>query len=39
MAQVRPLYGDVHVSDGYGGFKRELQNDAQRAGLGGRPLP
>lgn len=33
----QPLYGDVHVTDGYGGFKREMQQDKQRASRGGRP--
>jgi TP901 family phage tail tape measure protein len=33
----QPLYGDVHVTDGYGGFKRQMQQDRQRASRGGRP--
>jgi hypothetical protein len=30
----RPLYGNVYVQDGYGGFKRELEQDRRRAALG-----
>ncbi len=33
----QPLYGDVHVIDGYGGFKRQLQHDRQLASRGGGP--
>lgn len=32
---ARPMYGDVHVIDGYGGFKRQMTEDQQRAGHGG----
>jgi TP901 family phage tail tape measure protein len=35
MANVRPLYGDVHVIDGYGGFRRQIEQDRQTAALGG----
>lgn len=37
IANARPaqLYGDVHVSDGYGGFKRQMQQDRRRANLDG----
>lgn len=36
LSRVRPLYGDVHVTDGYGGFKRELDRDRTLAALDGR---
>lgn len=38
VAQVRPapsLYGDVHVTDGYGGFRREMERDRAMASLSG----
>lgn len=38
VAAVRPappLYGDVHVTDGYGGFKREMERDRAMASMSG----
>lgn len=35
MRPAQPLYGDVTVIDGYGGFKKQLEEDHQRAGHGG----
>lgn len=35
LRPAQPLYGDVHVTDGYGGFKRQMDEDQQRQGLGG----
>jgi TP901 family phage tail tape measure protein len=35
MSKVAPLYGDVHVTDGYGGFLRQMEQDRQMAGIGG----
>lgn len=37
VANARPpqLYGDVHVSDGYGGFKRAMMEDRARANFDG----
>lgn len=38
VAAVRPappLYGDVHVTDGYGGFRRQMERDRAMAALSG----
>jgi hypothetical protein len=34
LLAARPIYGDVHVQDGYGGFRREMEQDRRRAALG-----
>lgn len=36
-AKGQPLYGDVHVTDGYGGFKRQMEQDRRLAAFGGVP--
>lgn len=35
MQPQRQLYGDVYVSDGYGGFKDQMMRDQQQAAMGG----
>lgn len=35
MLNARPMYGNVHVTDGYGGFKRQMEQDKRRAAAGG----
>lgn len=38
LAQVRPIYGDVHVQPhSYDQFRREMDNDRRRMAIGGTP--